>query len=106
MAQSDSICTGLRAFKGGIIREWKGEIDQYDPCILAGLTVVHRYAQPTQLRKAFDTMRQPGLHAKCKVSDAEAKVFKKFKETGPGSSPVVFAEWKLYFDNFFIPLQS
>ena len=69
MVRSDSICTGLRAFRGDVIKTWKGEIDQSDPCILAGLTVSHRFAEHEKVRKAFDEIRQQGC-PKCQNSIA------------------------------------
>ena len=103
MKRSDSICSGLRAFPWTETKRWKGEIDHYDPCILAGFTIVHRYARANQLKWVFHQTRRADLASKCKLGDGGAAVIEKFTNHGPGSSEIVFNEWKMYFDTFFRP---
>ena len=64
MKRSTSICTGLRAFPWEEVKKWKGEINQYDPCVLAGLTVIHRYDSPSQLTWVFHQTRREDLATK------------------------------------------
>lgn len=64
MKRSDSICTGLRAFPWNERKIWKGQINLYDPCVLAGLTVIHQYQSPGKLRQAFLQTRRADLALK------------------------------------------
>ena len=64
MENSRSICTGVQnQFGKQVASTWTGR--KYDVCILAGLTISHRYGDPNKLKKAFDLTRDDALTGAC-----------------------------------------
>ena len=95
MVRSDSICTGVRAFPPEILKKWNGEVDRFNPCVVAGMSVVHRYS-PDQLDWIFSQIQKPNLNDEC-VFEATKTAF---IEKGPGGSQVVLRAWEDNFKTF------
>ena len=84
MENSRSICTGVQnQFNHQVATGWIE--NEYDVCILAGLTVSHKYDNPNKLKSAFDLTRDFALIGAC----LHAEIYETANQ-----------DWKSNFNNF------
>ena len=97
MQTSASLCSGVLGtlyFKDQIENGWKGK----DACILAGLTVLHRYADPDEMKTVFILTRDIGLKGTCMSKDAENAAIAKLQTLLPEMTER--KDWVRYYRSF------
>jgi hypothetical protein len=99
MHSSISICSGFHALPHDLITAWKGNINRFNACHLAGFSIIHKYNSPDEVQKAYDISQNKELLMKCFVGKSMEKSIENFQKQGPGASPDTFKEWKSFFDN-------
>jgi hypothetical protein len=55
------MCTGL-------LIDWSAHKDQYNPCVMSGLTVVHPYKDPIVLLSSFEGLTDMSMHDVCSTA--------------------------------------
>jgi len=103
--KSESLCTGVigdMIFEDQFNHEWINTARNFDPCLLFGFTVLHKFSSGEVLERAFNFTRNATIQEFCSSEGIRGKTLTEFRmrivRFGNLQS---IKEFQNNFDNFF-----